>query len=777
HEYDSPEWFEDLRQKGYPEHLLNHKDVHKPNVPAEGPGDHLPIRFPSYIKAEDAECRFVTKTAIDHIGQRQGTGWFVSLNYIKPHPPRICSAPYNDMYDRVDMPAATRNEEELHSEHPYLKRINENPDLVSDRDLRETQANYWGMITELDAALGELFQYLKGSGQWDNTLILFTSDHGEYLGDHYQTGKGKIYDGTLRVPLIVRDPSPEADVTRGQQLDGFVESIDHSPTMLDFLDIPIPDRFQGTSALGRVRGTGSAKPEVFYERDIRDEVADLISDPDLGLLWVIRDHKYKYVHFADDTFPPLLFDLQADPGEFNNLADGWARCVKMLLPEGQVSGDALLRIIKSLHDQIAYLEVVINEHAGNWPTIGCQGILQTLAALPVFRDTDRWIDYCIETLAKQIDAQILPDGVQDELTPHYHAVVVNNLLTACESLQVLERELDEKTLATLRKLVHYQQQTVVPDGSAQVAFNDSDPEAVPKIVDRLKAVGMDDYISDPDELDSEAFPYAGVAFLRQKASDGDLYLAFDGGPFGRSHQHEDKLGFWLHAYGRNLIVDPGRHLYDNSEASYIPYLRTTQAHSTFIVDGEGQNSRAKRDTWIADAPGSLTFVVSENEVRASSAYDLGYGPGNAIDVVHQREIVFVQEKFWVVFDQVTGEGEHALESRFHFYPGDVVIEGSRAMTQYDDANVLLWSSTEWEDIHVEKGQENPRSGWYSASYSLIEPTPCLSLSSKATLPFISATLLLPYRGVNVPDVAFETDGKRATVRMSGDTFDVKTTLA
>ena len=321
HEYDSPEWFEDLRQKGYPEHLLNHNQVHKPNVPEAGPEDHLPLRFPSYIRAEDAECRFVTKTAIDHMSQREEAGWFVSLNYIKPHPPRICSAPFNDMYDPADMPPAMRQADELKSEHPYLKRMYSEPDLVSERDLREVQANYWGMITELDAALGDLFQYLKDSGQWDNTLIVFTSDHGEYLGDHFLTGKGKIYDGTMRVPLIIRDPSPEADVTRGQQVDGFVESIDHAPTMLDYLDISIPNRFQGTSVLGRVRGKGVAKSEVYYERDIRDEVADLISDPDLGLLWVIRDDKFKYVHFADESFPALLFDLQQDPHEFTNLAD------------------------------------------------------------------------------------------------------------------------------------------------------------------------------------------------------------------------------------------------------------------------------------------------------------------------------------------------------------------------------------------------------------------------------------------------------------------------
>ena len=63
------------------------------------------------------------------------------------------------------------------------------------------------MITELDTSLGLLFQALKDTDQWDETLILFSSDHGEYLGDHYLTGKGQLYDGTMRVPLIVRDPS------------------------------------------------------------------------------------------------------------------------------------------------------------------------------------------------------------------------------------------------------------------------------------------------------------------------------------------------------------------------------------------------------------------------------------------------------------------------------------------------------------------------------------------------------------------------------------------
>tara|TARA_B100000519_G_scaffold46229_1_gene36919 strand:+ start:68 stop:832 length:765 start_codon:yes stop_codon:yes gene_type:complete len=219
------------------------------------------------------------------------------------------------------MPPPKRRKDELEPDHPYLESIHKNPKLESNRDLSETQANYWGMITELDRSLGILFQALKDTDQWDKTLIVFSSDHGEYLGDHYLTGKGQFYDSTMRVPLIVRDPSSSADATRGQQLDGFVESIDHAPTILEYLGIPIPKRFQGTSILSRLQGSGDSKTEIYYEKDIGGEVDHIISDPDLRLFWLVRDDDYKYVQFASEEIPPLLFDLRNDPDEYNNLAN------------------------------------------------------------------------------------------------------------------------------------------------------------------------------------------------------------------------------------------------------------------------------------------------------------------------------------------------------------------------------------------------------------------------------------------------------------------------
>lgn len=455
-------------------------------------------------------------------------------------------------------------------------------------------------------------------------------------------------------------------------------------------------------------------------------------------------------------------------------AQAWGWTVSRLAAAGQVTPLELLRVAKSLQEHLAYLEIVTNGHQGNWPTIGCMGMLATLEAFPVLKETDRFADYCRSNLAVQVAEQVLPDGVQDELTPHYHQVVINNLCTSLRSLRVLNRDLDSRTLEILRAMVRYSQQATVPDGSKQVAFNDSDPSAAPRLAEQLGTLGLGDYLLPADQLGPQMFPYAGVAFLRQHADEGDLYMAFDAGPFGRSHQHEDKLGFWLFAYGRSFLVDPGRHLYDQSAASYRAHLTSTRAHSTILVDGQGQHSVACRDTWISKKPLDLGWRSGPDEVRARGVYDLGYGPDNAIRVVHRREMVFVHNRFWVIFDELTGEGTHAVESRFQFAPGPVALEGLKVHTLFPDANLLVWPAgmPAGAKARIEEGAENPRGGWYSDGYNQIEPAPALALSVTGPLPLRMAVLLLPYRGTVQPEVEFAFDGKVASICLEGKKVEI-----
>jgi len=321
HDYDSEEYFHWLGEQGYPDELLNHQAVHVPAVPEEGPGDHLPCHFPAHYKAEHSECRYITDKAREYVRTRndEAHGWVLNLNYVKPHPPNINCHPYSDMYDPGDMPLPARRPDELDGNpHPYLRQVIGDGVHRDERHLREFIACYYGMVSEVDDNLGLLFDELKATGQWDNTLIIFSSDHGEYLGDHYLVGKGHCFDGAMNIPCIIRDPHSPG----GRQRHGFVESIDLAPTVLDWLGVPIPDRFQGRSLMGAVRDDAAFedRAQIHYEFDYRTEAWQHDTDMDQHLLWVIRDGDYKYVHFADEGMPPLLFDLREDPGEFDNLA-------------------------------------------------------------------------------------------------------------------------------------------------------------------------------------------------------------------------------------------------------------------------------------------------------------------------------------------------------------------------------------------------------------------------------------------------------------------------
>ena len=182
-------------------------------------------------------------------------------------------------------------------------------------------------MSEVDDNLGRLFDAIKRLGQWDQTLIIFTSDHGEQMGDHWLMSKSGYFDQSYHIPLIVRDPRAGADVTRGKRVPQFTENVDIMPTMLEWLDLDIPSQCDGDSLMPLITRDSAPtgwRNEVHWQFDFRNP-ADPAVESALGLtqhqcaLNVIRDECYKYVHFT--ALPPLFFDLKEDPGEFTNCAE------------------------------------------------------------------------------------------------------------------------------------------------------------------------------------------------------------------------------------------------------------------------------------------------------------------------------------------------------------------------------------------------------------------------------------------------------------------------
>lgn len=326
----STEWVDYLRDKNYPlpERPWSLYSILREGVNwAEG-GDRV---LPLAITAEDNETHYMVDRCIDWIGA-QSKPWITHLSLLRPHPPFATPEPYNSLHNPEEMPEPSRlgSAEEEAGQHPLLDYYIKHSRFGTPQSRRQTQqdmVNYFGMMQEVDDNLGRLFESIKARGEWESTLIIFTSDHGEQLGDHWLMSKLGYFDQSYHIPLIIRDPRSEADVSRGQQIHGFSENVDLMPTMLDWLGIDIPSQCDGFSLLPALHSgdmpTGW-RQEVFWECDFRN-VRDDSLEKHLGItlhqcnLSVIRNHHYKYIHFG--ALPPLFFDLQQDPGEFVNQAE------------------------------------------------------------------------------------------------------------------------------------------------------------------------------------------------------------------------------------------------------------------------------------------------------------------------------------------------------------------------------------------------------------------------------------------------------------------------
>ena len=334
-------WIEYLRAKGYvvPEPPAPHKDAFLPW--RRGPQDDGagPSFAPTRYRAEDSETSFLTDCALAYIAERGAEPWCVHLSYYRPHPPYIAPEPYNALYgaDAVPPPACRSTRTAEAAQHPWLRQhlerlwagnmlIQENRPMaeLDERAIRQIRATYCGMIAHLDDSFGRLIAALKADDSYDETLIVLTSDHGDELGDHWLFGKDGYFEGSFHIPLIVRDPETPLSV-RGRKVDMFTETVDVMPTILEWVDRPVPYACDGRSLNPWLHGETPTdwRREAHWEydfRDLREPAAEIALNlhPESCSLAVIRDERYKYVHFA--ALPPLFFDLDRDPQELENRA-------------------------------------------------------------------------------------------------------------------------------------------------------------------------------------------------------------------------------------------------------------------------------------------------------------------------------------------------------------------------------------------------------------------------------------------------------------------------
>ena len=274
------------------------------------------------VPAEFHQTTWATERALEFLSEAEEIDkpWMLNINPYDPHPPFIPPKQYAEQFDPAAMPGPHFRDSDI-SAQERLAPVDFQTKARPPEDLgaSEIQSKYYAMIALIDDQLARIVEQLDKSGKRDNTIIIFTSDHGESLGDHGLLLKGcRFYEGLVRVPLIFNCPK---SIAGGVRSDALVELLDMSATLLDLAGVELPDYFQGTSL--RPILSGGASPD--HHRDsVRSEYFDALAkefcNGNASFATMYRTKRYKLVVYHRDNLGEL-FDLESDPYEFDNLWD------------------------------------------------------------------------------------------------------------------------------------------------------------------------------------------------------------------------------------------------------------------------------------------------------------------------------------------------------------------------------------------------------------------------------------------------------------------------
>ncbi len=255
-------------------------------------GAHQPYVFEG---PEDmTQAAFVAEETVHFIHQHRHEPFFCIAGIYAPHAPLNPPQRFVDMYDPATLPLPARNEGENFAD-------------LSDDEWRVVKAYYYALITHIDDQVGRILAALDDAGLREDTIVIFTSDHGEHLGDHGRVGKGAPgLDSCAHVPLIVSAPGR---IEAGQRHGELIEGVDVAPTILDWCGVQVPPFFQGRSLRALLEG-GDCEPRTSAFIELRQP---------FGVSWkAVRSHDSLYC--TNNRGVELLYDLRADPDQLTNVA-------------------------------------------------------------------------------------------------------------------------------------------------------------------------------------------------------------------------------------------------------------------------------------------------------------------------------------------------------------------------------------------------------------------------------------------------------------------------
>lgn len=246
---------------------------------------------------------------------------FLQIGFPGPHPPYDPVPRYAEPYLTKDLPLMEVTREELDGQPPPLKalRVHNNKvdhdsvvlDLEPTHEQRHRQrAYYLANVTMIDEKVGQIMDALEQNGYLENSIIIFTSDHGDCLTDHGHSQKWTMYDLITRAPLIVWSPGR---FNSGRTIDALCQQMDLGPTILELAGVEVPDTLEAITMLPALQGEDWAGRDYVFAEQAKDGILT-----DTKFMTMVRNRDWKLVHFLDEPWGQL-FDLNKDPQEVKNL--------------------------------------------------------------------------------------------------------------------------------------------------------------------------------------------------------------------------------------------------------------------------------------------------------------------------------------------------------------------------------------------------------------------------------------------------------------------------
>lgn len=378
-----------------------------------------------------------------------------------------------------------------------------------------------------------------------------------------------------------------------------------------------------------------------------------------------------------------------------------------------------------------------NHMSGNWLVMEMNGLAHISLLLPFLSGAVAWREQSFASLTEQLECQIYPDGFQYELTTNYHNVIIINYQRLLNLCGALSYPVPDALRERLFPAIGLEAKLMMPDGTTP-DLNDGHRFDVAHLM-RLRrpifpAHPAVRYLADGDAAfmpkeTSVILPYAGFAVLRTGWSSDAAWALLDGAPFGRAHQHEDKLNVLFYALGKLLLTEGGNYAYDVSPMR--AYVLDTASHNTVRVDGLPQNRRENyrwQPEMIRQKAG-LTWHLGTQWDFAAAVYDEGYGPNRAVQARHERHVYFRRqgEPLLMVVDRVSAADDHVFEWLWHVDSALEALNGRCA--SFAEVDVTFSTGC----ARVITGQEAPEWQGFVATgteQGMYRPVPCLSVQAR-----------------------------------------------